>query len=147
MKKTGRPQKNKNKDNKKKLDLDKLLSTDKEDYTKEEIPIIIEEMCDDLSQRLRLENKVANGVSLMIGYSKEGGFSRQLSLNKPTNESSILYDALMVIFNKHIEDLKTCVSFVCIFWVVVHLTHYSLQVSFKQTITKRNNKQTKTGKC
>ena len=33
MKKTGRPQKNKNKDNKKKLELDKLLSKAKEDYT------------------------------------------------------------------------------------------------------------------
>lgn len=74
------------------------------DYNKEEIKLIIEEMCDDLSQRLRMEGKFANGVSLMIGYSKEGGFSRQLSLNKPTDESKILYDALMVIFNKHIED-------------------------------------------
>lgn len=74
------------------------------DYDKEEIKLIIEEMCDDLSQRMRFENKLANGVSLMIGYSKDGGFSRQLSLNKPTDESSILYDALMVIFEKHIQD-------------------------------------------
>ena len=44
MKKTGRPQKNKNKDNKKKLDLDKLLSKDKEDYTKEEIKTLKEEL-------------------------------------------------------------------------------------------------------
>ena len=44
MKKTGRPQKNKNKDNKKKLDLDKLLSTNKEDYTKEEIKTLKEEL-------------------------------------------------------------------------------------------------------
>lgn len=75
------------------------------DYTRDEIPLIIKEMCDDLSLRLRLEGKLANGVSLYIGYSKEGGFSRQLSLNKPTEESSILYDALMVIFNKYICDL------------------------------------------
>ncbi|MBR2506071.1 MAG: damage repair protein [Bacilli bacterium] len=74
------------------------------DYTKNEIPLIIREMSDDLSLRLRLEGKVANGVSLYIGYSKEGGFSRQLALNRPTNESSILYDALMVIFDKFIQD-------------------------------------------
>lgn len=74
------------------------------DYTKNEIPLIIKEMCDDLSLRLRLERKLANGVSLYIGYSKEGGFSRQLALNKPTSESSILYDALMVIFDKFIVD-------------------------------------------
>ena len=74
------------------------------DYTKDEIPLIIREMSDDLSLRMRLEGKSANGVSLFIGYSKEGGFSRQLALNRPTNESSILYDALMVIFNKFIQD-------------------------------------------
>ena len=38
-KKTDRSQKNKNKDNKKILDLDSLLITDKEDYTREEIKI------------------------------------------------------------------------------------------------------------
>ena len=74
------------------------------DYAKNEIPLIIREMSDDLSLRLRLEGKVANGVSLYIGYSKEGGFSRQLALNRPTNESSILYDALVVIFDKFIQD-------------------------------------------
>ena len=74
------------------------------DYNKEEIKLIISEMCDDLSQRMRLEGKVTNGISLMIGYSKEGGFCRQLALNKPTDESSILFDAMMVIFEKHIQD-------------------------------------------
>lgn len=44
MNKPGRPQKNKNKDNKKILDLDSLLSTDKEDYTREEIKILKEEL-------------------------------------------------------------------------------------------------------
>lgn len=75
------------------------------DYTMDEIPLIIKEMCDDLSQRLRLQNKLTSVVSLMIGYSKEGGFSRQASLINPTNESSILYETLMTIFNKHIKNL------------------------------------------
>lgn len=44
MNKPGRPKKNINNDNKKKLDLDKLLSTDKEDYTKEEIKTLKEEL-------------------------------------------------------------------------------------------------------
>jgi hypothetical protein len=71
----------------------------------DEIPLIIKEMCDDLSQRLRLQNKLTSVVSLMIGYSKEGGFSRQASLINPTNESAILYETLMTIFNKHIKNL------------------------------------------
>ena len=44
MNKPGRPTKNLNNDNKNKLDLDKLLSTDKEDYTKEEIKTLMEEL-------------------------------------------------------------------------------------------------------
>lgn len=75
------------------------------DYTKDEIPLIIREMSDDLSMRLRLENKLTSQVSLFIGYSKTGGFSRQLSLIKPTDDSDILFESLMVIFEKYIQDL------------------------------------------
>ena len=74
------------------------------DYTKDETPLLIREMCDDLSMRLRLENKLTNVVSVSIGYSKEGGFSRQASLDKPTNESEILFNALMGIYNKFVEN-------------------------------------------
>ena len=44
MNKPGSPKKNINNDNKKKLDLNKLLSTDKEDYTKEEIKTLKQEL-------------------------------------------------------------------------------------------------------
>jgi DNA polymerase V len=74
------------------------------DYSKEEAPLIIREMSDDLSLRLRLENKLTNVVSLFIGYSKEGGFNRQLSLIAPTDDRDELYEALMEIYNKYIQD-------------------------------------------
>ena len=76
------------------------------DYSKEEAPLIIREMCDDLSTRMRNENKVCGVVSLFIGYSKnKGGFARQLSLLQDSDDREYLYTALMEIYNQHVKDL------------------------------------------
>lgn len=75
------------------------------DFNKSNITTIIREMCDDLSERLRGENKKAARVSLYIGYSKDqGGFSRQATLLNITDETQKLYEALLEIFNHHIQD-------------------------------------------
>ena len=76
------------------------------DYNKKNIVTIIREMNDDLSSKLRSESKMTQVVSLYIGYSKQemGGFSRQMSLLAATNETKVLFNALMEIFNKFIED-------------------------------------------
>ena len=76
------------------------------DYNKDEAPIIIREMCDDLSSRLRNENKISGLVSLYIGYSKNNvGFARQLSLLQMTDDSEILFNALMEIYQDNIDNL------------------------------------------
>lgn len=76
------------------------------DYNKKEVVTIIREMCDDLAERLRKENKQAELVSLYIGYSKEimGGFSRQMSLLHATDDTEALFTAVMEIFHKFIRD-------------------------------------------
>lgn len=75
------------------------------DYSSAEIVTVIREMSDDLALRMRNENKLATVVSLFIGYSKNiGGFSRQMSLLKPTDNEEILFDVLMEIFYKNIKD-------------------------------------------
>ena len=76
------------------------------DFNKDNAVTIIREMCDDLSLRLRKENKLAELVSLYIGYSKDtmGGFSRQMSLLQPTDDTEELFRALMEIYNEHIEN-------------------------------------------
>lgn len=76
------------------------------DYNKKNIKLLIREMNDDLSSRLRSENKLTQVVSLYIGYSKAemGGFSRQMSLLTPTNDTETLYKSLLEILNKFIED-------------------------------------------
>ena len=76
------------------------------DFNKDNAVTIIREMCDDLSLRLRKESKLAELVSLYIGYSKDtmGGFSRQMSLLQPTDDTEELFKALMEIYNEHIEN-------------------------------------------
>ena len=76
------------------------------DFNKDNAVTIIREMCDDLSLRLRKESKLAELVSLYIGYSKDtmGGFSRQMSLLQPTDDTEELFRALMEIYNEHIEN-------------------------------------------
>lgn len=76
------------------------------DFNKESAVTIIREMCDDLSMRLRNENKQTELVSLYIGYSKEnmGGFSRQMSLLQRTDDTEELFNALMEIYHKHIQN-------------------------------------------
>ena len=76
------------------------------DYNMNEVDIIIREMCDDLSQKLRSDSKQTELVSLYIGYSKEtmGGFSRQMSLLHPTDDTEELFKALMEIKHRFIQD-------------------------------------------
>lgn len=77
------------------------------DYSKDEIPTIIREMNDDLSMRLREQDKLTGVVGLAIGYSmsNQGGFSRQMGLDIATDDTDILFNALMKIYKEHIEDL------------------------------------------
>ena len=77
------------------------------DYNKRNIVVIIREMVDDLSSKLRSQEKKTSVVSLYIGYSKmeQGGFSRQMSLLSATNDTEELFNAVMEIFHKHIQDL------------------------------------------
>lgn len=75
------------------------------DYTAKEIPTVIREMTDDLALRLRLENKMTSVVHLNIAYSKGlGGFSHRMSLLKPTNDTDTLYQALIHLYNKYVDE-------------------------------------------
>lgn len=76
------------------------------DYTKEEARLLIRELNDDLSEKLRYRKEVTSVISLAIGYSSnQGGFSRQLSLIKPTDDTDVLYEAFMTLYDKHCLDL------------------------------------------
>ncbi len=77
------------------------------DYDSDEIPLVIREMCDDMGMRLRLEGKMSGLVSLFVGYSDPGGFSRQMALMHPTDDTDTLYHALIRIYERHIERKRS----------------------------------------
>ncbi len=76
------------------------------DYNKEEAKLIIKEMVEDLSRRLRLNKKAAYVVALSVGYTKNvgGGFSRQMRIQNKTNLASKLYDNIIELFENNIEN-------------------------------------------
>lgn len=81
-----------------------------EDYTKEETLILLREMNDDLSNRLRAHGQQTEAVSLSIRYTYddlEGGFSHQSKLPIPTDDSEILFKEIKSIFLKYIGEHLT----------------------------------------
>ena len=76
------------------------------DYDKKEAITIIREMVDTLASRMRNEGKMANMVSIYIGYSKNmGGFSRRSTLLSATDDTKILFDAIIELYRKYVQDL------------------------------------------
>ena len=76
------------------------------DYQKGEAVTIIREMVDELSSRLRKEEKMAHVAAIYIGYSKnKGGFGRRATLLSPTDDTQSLLDAILEIYHRHIKDL------------------------------------------
>jgi DNA polymerase V len=74
------------------------------DYSVDEVPVVIREMCDDLTLRLRLQGQLSSLVHLSIGYSASlGGFSHQMSLIRATDDEDTLYEALMRIYHRYVE--------------------------------------------
>ncbi len=76
------------------------------DYFPPDVFQIILEMVDDVTRRLRLHKKVARTIHFGIAYSKEvgGGFSRQITLDQPTSNASVVYETCLHIFRTYYED-------------------------------------------
>ncbi len=77
------------------------------DYDSEEIILIIEEMVDEVTRRLRLAKKQTKCIALHIGYAKEfgGGFSRQMTLEEPTASVRAIYEVCLRLFDMYDEGL------------------------------------------
>ena len=75
------------------------------DYKKDEAITIIREMVDTLTSRMRNEEKMCNMVSIYIGYSKNlGGFARRATLLAATDDSKIIFDAVIEIYKRYVND-------------------------------------------
>ena len=75
------------------------------DYKKDEVITIIREMVDTLTSRMRNEDKMCNMVSIYIGYSKNmGGFARRATLLSATDDSKVIFDAIIEIYHRYVND-------------------------------------------
>ena len=76
------------------------------DYSSKEAITIIREMVDTLTSRMRNEDKMARMVSIYIGYSKNlGGFARRSTLLAASDDTKVLFDAIIEIYRKYVQDL------------------------------------------
>lgn len=76
-----------------------------EDYYYNIEPVMLEQV-EELAMRLRVRKKVGKTIHLSIGYSKEqggGGFSRQVTLDQPTNLTYEIYEACHYLFHKYYD--------------------------------------------
>ncbi|MFD2628172.1 DNA polymerase IV [Oceanobacillus kapialis] len=79
------------------------------DYSAEEAPICILDLCEEVCRRARTANKVGKTIHLGISYSKEtgGGFSRSQSVSIPTNVTMDVYGVCLQLFRKFYDGKST----------------------------------------
>ena len=85
------------------------------DYNEDNIKIIISEMVDVLTYRLRNNKKQTKCVGLGIGYSKDeiGEFYHTIKLDTPTDSSYEILNYALIIFDKFYENLPIRKVTVC----------------------------------
>ena len=78
------------------------------DYTPEQAKLILKEMNDDLSMRLREHNKMTRRIGVGCGYTvtEGGGFAHQVTLDYPTDDTDKLYEDILKIFEKFVGNHK-----------------------------------------
>ena len=74
-------------------------------YYNEDALLIISEMIDVLTRRLRLLNQETSRIFLGISYSKYvgGGFNHAFSLKEATDQANVIYEACKVLFDRFYE--------------------------------------------
>ena len=78
------------------------------DYSPEEAKLILKEMNDDLAMRLRAHGKMTRrlGVAVRYTFSEGGGFSHQVTLDYPTDDTDKIYEDLLKIYEKYVGNHK-----------------------------------------
>ena len=75
------------------------------DYNlREEVNVVLLEMCEDVARRVREEYKVGRTISLGIGYSKNafgGGFRRSRTIEEATNDTLKIYEVCKELLDEN----------------------------------------------
>jgi len=77
------------------------------DYNGNNIKIIIREMIEIITLRLRQNKKICSVIGFGIGYSKSvgGGFYHSIKLDNPTDNMNLIFATCLMIFDKFYDDL------------------------------------------
>ena len=77
------------------------------DYSPEDAKLIIREMSDDLCMRLRQHEQMTQRIGLAIGYTAKvgGGFSHQVTLDYPSDDTEEITKDLLKMFDKYNEGI------------------------------------------
>ena len=114
------------------------------DYNNKEAITIIREMVDTLATRMRNTNKMTNVISIYIGYSKnQGGFARRSTLLAPTDDSQLIFKAILEIYQQYVNDSPIRMIGIC-FGGLVDATHQQLNMfeDDKKQINRHNLQKT-----
>ena len=68
-------------------------------YEPSEALLLLREMVDDLSNRMRSAGFLCEKVSLWASYGKEGAFGKQMALPIATDDTDTLYEAIKEVFS------------------------------------------------
>lgn len=77
------------------------------DYSCASAKTVLREIVDELCVRLRRQQLLAGCVHVFCGYSAScghGGFSRQASLDIPSDDNNVLYDAVVAVFDAFVDE-------------------------------------------
>ena len=109
------------------------------DYNSDEALLIVKEMNDLLSERLRNMNMVTKIVYLSITYSRDynHSFHETVSLNDYEDNKDKLFETLKYIYNKNIEDLP--IRKVAICYSRLSIRKYTQLSLFDNNIISNNN--------
>ena len=74
------------------------------DYSVKGATLVLREMNDDLCYRLRSKRLMAIRIGVYCQYAQNGGFSRQCSLDIPSNDTDLLFAAVLSLFYRFVEN-------------------------------------------
>lgn len=116
-------------------------------YSYNEAVVVIKELVADLALRMRTEQKTSGVVHLFVGYaSNHGGFSRQMTILNPTDDTSLLEEAVLDIYYNNIDKTKPIRNLHIAFGRLQERADY-MQLSLfdsAEEMIKRQNLQTTT---
>ena len=111
-------------------------------YKKDEAITVIKEMVDELSSRMRNQEKMAHVVSLFIGYSKnKGGFAKRMTLPFATDDTAYLLNGILEIYNQNVKDLPIRNISMCFSGLVAADYHQLCLFEDEKEQSKRHNLQ------